>query len=270
MRKMISLLVWSMVVLIAVAQPPAQSGDRSDDFQNMSFEVELDKQTYHLLETVFAKFKFSNKTNAQQKTYEPDFDQETIVRVEFKGKMMEYRLPTLVVGKPMRLFPTTYGAGDTYEKEAMLGLFYKEYFPEPGKYQLQFILSGTDPTQQIASNLQEITILTPQGIDEEAYQFLEEHEKHGGWLFSWVHSYGLSSLQDFVDKYNQTPYGEVAIYKLGIAFQRAGKLDKAKSEFDKIKVSKSSHIRDIAIRAIGEIETKKALQDKLKQQKQPK
>lgn len=270
MKKLTYLMGFFLVGLIAVAQDQNLGQNRVvDDFENMSFQVALEKDTYLLFEPLYATFRFSNQTGKPQTTYIPVFLRESTLIINFNGSIKEYYPLNTNIPIPFR-FPGVSRPGAVYEEEGILSSMLDLWFPEPGSYQLQFVLRSIDGAKTISSNTIELTIAEPRGLEKEAYEFLKIHEKYAG-LFFWVHveKDNLPYLEEFVSKYSQTPYGELAIYHLGAAYKWNGDLDKAQAEFEKLKSSKRKSIADEAEKALNDVKERKALLQKSKPEKQP-
>jgi hypothetical protein len=254
-----------MVGVVVFAQTPAVREKDKDDFKKMSFEVALNKDSYLPFEPILAKFRFSNQTEFAQTTYNPVFLQESKIRINFNDKITEYNTLSLITSKPFRL-PAIYQPGHVYEQEELLSTMLGVFFPEPGNYEIQFILSSSDAAESIASNSIHITIENPTGIDKEAYDFLKKHEKFAG-LFAWAseEKNGVALLENFVSRYGESNYGNLAIYNLGVIYQAKDELDKAQIEFEKVKSGNNKIIADSANKALSDIAKRKIYLEKLKQ-----
>ncbi len=102
MKKLISLFVLVMANLAVFAQTSVVQETGRDDFEKMTFEVELDKNSYVMFEPIFVKFKFSNQTGVPQTTYSPSFLQESKLRVNFNGKTSVFEHLSSINGPGVR------------------------------------------------------------------------------------------------------------------------------------------------------------------------
>lgn len=230
-----------------------------NDFEKMSFEMELNKTEYILLEPIAIKFKFSNKTDQPQTSYTPNWFTETSVKISYNDESQERALYNISTGGVR--FPRIFMTGKTIEDPGILQPNYvNKFFAEPGKYQLQFFLSGGEGLERISSSVFEVEIKQPTGIDKKAFDYLMKYQSESeGDLFYWTKQDGkrnLARLETFVARYSSSVYGDYAIYSLGNFYLFYNELDKAKIEFEKIKSSSNRIIANGATKALADIEEK--------------
>lgn len=257
MKKIIALFIVIFCLGIFFQSSNAQEKGK-DGFEKMTFEVKFDKKNYFPVEPVFAKFKFSNQTQNLIVADNPNFLSESKVRINVDGKVREISSLNSITGGGIR-FPRTFKPNDFYESEELLGPTFGWNFTEPGNYQLQFILRSSDGSKTIASNVIDITIENPTGIDKEAFDFMKKHKDFFG-LSSWVYAGEdrENLLETFVNNYSQSVYGELAISSLGtIYLVSKGQLERSRIEFEKIKDSPNNLIAEEAKRSLAEIEKRK-------------
>ncbi len=68
----------------------SQENNLKEDFEKMSFEVNMKKTEYLMLEPISVRLKFSNKTNSLLKTTPPVFASDVRLRVNSNGKPRDY------------------------------------------------------------------------------------------------------------------------------------------------------------------------------------
>lgn len=234
-----------------------------DDFEKMSFEVELNKTDYVLLEPIGIIFKFSNKTDKSLTSYTPNFLTKTSVKVSHNNESWERALYNLSINSPVR-FPTIFMPGKTIESNGILQPNYtSKFFAEPGKYQIQFFLSGSsEGVEKISSSVFEVEVKQPTGIDNEAFLYLKKHQSPLSSDLFYIdkrkNAEDARRLEAFVSKYGSSVYGEYAIYSLGNFYLFYNELEKAEIEFEKIRSSDSKIIAEAAAKALAEVEKCKA------------
>ena len=251
-----------LVCLGVFAQTPGIPKQNKDDFERLSFEVEVEKSNYLLSEPITIKFTFSNKTADSLISYQPVFTQESELKVIFDGNITTFSSLSSITGKPMR-FPLTIKPNVSIKDHEMFGpSFSGNFFPVPGKYIIQFILRRSDAVKSIASNIIDIVVEEPAGINREAFEFLKRHEKYFD-LSSWVfqEKEGFALLETFVRQYDRSVYGEFGISSLAYSYLSQGEMEKAKTEFEKISFSQNKLFADDAKRSLADIERK--LKEKL-------
>lgn len=227
--KIISLFVLVIVGTIAFAYPLNAQTRRSDD-SIASFQVEFDKSSYVLFEPIYAKFKLT-LTSTEERVYIPS----SSITVNFNGKVkVFYGLSSSSVCFQMLPRRDNTFHYITYEEEEMIEKF-QTFFSKPGNYQIQFSYRA------VQSNIINITIEEPTGINKEAFDFLSKYENP--LLFRWIFEKdnGIAQLETFVNKYGESVYGESAAYTLGVVYLDR-KPDKAKVVFEKLKDSKNQRV----------------------------
>ncbi len=268
MKKVTCVLVLALISAIVFGQTSVVQNTGKDDFEKMTFEVGLNKNSFVISEPIFIKFKFSNHTGVPQMTYSPAFIGESELKVSSRSKTLTHRNLSAFNGISGVRFPLTVPPAWVSTKDEILTSPFTGYiFPISGEYQLQFILRSSGSEKTIKSNIINITIEKPTGINKDALDFMKEHQEFFG-LSSWTDDgkNSLALLQEFVSKYDQSAYGEPAISALADIYESKNELDKAQIEFEKIKSSKNKLIADEANKALENIKERKAC---LLRQKQP-
>lgn len=232
-----------------------------DDFKKMSFEVELNKTEFVLLEPIGIKFRFANKTNQPQTSFAPTFLTETTVKISRNDKNWDRSLYNLSISIPVRP-PRLFMPGQTVESNGIVQPnFENKFFPEPGIYQLQFFLSA-DGIRKLPSAVFEVEIKRPTGIDKEAFDYLMKYQSQSSselfYFDGRKNGNDAPRLEKFVAKYGSTAYGEYAIFSLGNFYLFYDEFEKAEVEFEKIKTSDNKIIADATAKALAEVEKCKA------------
>ncbi len=268
--KKIFLLFTAIIIVLAFTQTSFLQEGNNNGFERMTFEVSLDKNSYVLLEPVFVKFKFSNQTGIPQIADSPVFIEESKLKVSFKGKTTIFNELSSGVGKPFR-FPSAFQPnGFSSSEEIIASAFTGFFFSEPGNYQIQFVLRSSDGSKFIESNVIELQIMHPQGINKGAFDFMKRNKNFFG-MSSW-NPKGKEEetlLEWFVNNYGQSAYGEVAISNLASLYLSKGDIDKAHREFEKVKDSNHKSIADDAKNSLAKIAKKRVRLEKMNQPNRP-
>ncbi len=229
-----------------------------DDFEKMSFDAEINKTEYYLLEPLTIRFKFSNPADQWLKTSLPYFISQTRLKISHNGKSFE-TANVFGVYANIKKFPRLFRPSESVEEIDVLQPS-SGIFGEPGNYQIQFILMGSGGVKKYSTSVFDIIVKEPTGIDKEAFDFLEKHRSEGAndvfYFDEKDNESRLGSLTNFVNAYGTSVYGEYAIFSLGKAFEFNGKLEKAKVEFEKIGNSENSLLAVTAKKSLFEIEEK--------------
>jgi hypothetical protein len=116
----------------------------------------------------------------------------------------------------------------------------------------------------------EIRIAKPVGIDEEALRQLRKNQKNSAApdeLFRWKENafdsgrYDL--LEDFVDKYQLSVYGDYAVLHLANFYLARGNVDSAKGMLDRASASRNEFVRNMAKKGLDEVAAKKDIADQI-------
>jgi hypothetical protein len=248
--------------LCSLGQVAAPFTPGIDNFKDFAFEVELDKTNYVIGEPVSIRFTLRNRTDETRKTYEPSFLQESKLKVRLNGRSDVY-FPLAVGGKPIRSLSSVRSGDALTGDDILASPLTAAYFPEPGKYQIKFVLRDASGNKEIESNMVQISFENPAGIDKAAFEFMQAHKQYFG-QSSWTDDQqeGFSLLQRFVIDYGQSVYGELAIVSLGSIYLSRGELESAKQQFEKLDDSKSSVVVRHAKRSLAEIKLRQQAKDK--------
>jgi hypothetical protein len=267
MRKIIALFVLLTLSSFIFGQSLSFNLQEKSDFEKLTFEVKLNKPICLPFEPLFVKFKVSNKTDKPIVAEQPRFLLHSTIKVITPdSETIETGNLSLNSGGGPNLPGAKFElqSYQSYEEKNVLAIDPK-IFAKSGNYKLQFFLSG------LKSNIVEVEIVSPQGINKEAFEFISEHGKDIWFGKILQEKNGSSLLKTFVEQYSESDYGEYAITSLGkyyLFFEKD--LDKAEAEFEKIKFSKNEMITKEANKLLADIAKRKVdLQNLEKQKKKP-
>ena len=184
----------------------------------MSVKIATDRNEYFQSEPIGITCRFLNNTTRPQITVLPDFSSESRLAIEPGSyPVCFYQISKLrpPLTRRLRVFqPRT-----DSEEPILLDTNLDEMFPYPGTFTIQLSL----PTMQgnmLESNPVQITIKEPVGIDKEALDFFRRHKSHIQFstLFGWWNHVKLDGrhtiLEQFVNEYGESVYGELAALRL--------------------------------------------------------
>ena len=179
-------------------------------------------------------------------------------KTHFNGGGKRFNSITIFSGFPSG-FPVTFQSGNGYKDDITLDTNLDEFFPQPGIYTIRLLLNGSEG-KLLRSNLVELTIIEPTGIDKEAFNFIQQNKIYNRHpiLFVWNNDVkcknGKTLLEEFVSKYSASIYGEIAIYQLGNYYFRNHEPEKAEVELKKLKFSKNPRIAKDAKATLLDVE----------------
>ncbi len=216
-EKILYTLVLIILALIPIQSIFGQTKQEALTFSNLTFEVSTPKQQFMKSEPIVTTFKIANNTNTNIiGHWAVDFDFPYIqVFIYHNGQKRnaEEFLPRegLKTFIPAIIKPT-----ETHEKQQIMDFFLDQMFPEPGVYQLEFVLQDTqqknrDIKEEIKSNLLTIEIKEPKEGDLEALNFMQNH----GSIYNYfdvkrmiVDKQALKIAEEFLLKFGDTTYGD--------------------------------------------------------------
>lgn len=218
----------------------------------MSLEITSAKPEYLQLETIEINAVFSNKTNEIVSTLNPYLVVDAAVIVDTGEHERTFR--DLTQFRPLlRRVQAHIRPGETVNSTLLLSYNLPEMFPSPGSYLVRVALpASASGSFGIISNPLAITIKEPEGIDKKAYDFIMRNWAHRYYpvLFSWDPEFktedGRTILEEFVQRYSQSIYGERAILELGRYYLAHNEAEKARLQFEKITLSKDPTIANEA------------------------
>lgn len=273
--KVISLVI-SLLVLAQVLEAQESNPQESEK----PYTARLQKSRYLLSEPIVVEFRWKTPTPARL-GYR--VLQETGIKVSFKGKTHEFPALTSIVttGGGVELPSVDRSNYNLYLGGLIAGghppppppkyLEQKEiidialdFFPESGNYQIQFVYGG------VSSNVIDLTIKEPTGINRAAFEFLSKHQEATSFYWVWEEKNGIALLEVFVAKYRRSVYGDLAISHLAGIYLAKGDLDMAKAEFEKIKSSKNPVIAKEANTSLADIAKRKSDVRKLQKEENQK
>lgn len=235
----------------------AEAQDKDKVLPEGGLQVELEKSNYLLLEPIFIKLKYKPVSNVNKST----LLEITSVRITSNSETREFRgltqivtqgepqslpgnnrVPGLLIPEPQLSYCEKYGVIDRVS----------EFFPQPGNYRLQFFLNG------LTSSPIDIKVEHPIGAEKKAFEFLKKREGNVSFYWVWNEKNGVSLLEEFVDRYGRSAYGDMAIHFLGNIYFAKGQFDKARIEFEKLINSRHLQLVEDARRLLVDIEKRKA------------
>lgn len=255
MKKIIVICVQLFVCSLALAQTPSSDKCVKSDIEKLRFEVELNKARYLSFEPLVVKFKISNRSTVAISTESPQFLLHSSVKVvKANGETVDLRSLSLDTGGGVHLPGPQQSLGpfQSYEDECIPAMD-PEIFAESGRYRLQFFLNGLE------SNIVDMEVMNPEGIDQDAFEFLKEHGRDIWFGRILQEKNGSELLETFVEKYSGSGYGDYAIASLGkyyLFFEK--ELGKAEAQLKKTRSSENGVIARDSNKSLADIAKRKA------------
>jgi len=250
----IFLIILQSLMWIGNIQAQTELGNFSD----LRLEVKPQKNNYLPFEPILFSYKISNSTSLPIKGFKVmSFrNSSTNLIIENIGQpRIIYQLSGWHSGSRLYLIQPN----EMVEGQELLEFRLSDIFPEYGNYKLTFNIIGNENGEMISSNKIDITIQKPTGIDMEALAFIQKTQRSRflGIFQDWVdfrEKEPAKLLEEFVEKYSESVYGDYAVFYLGNYYKYQKKYDLAIKEFNKLKDKKDFAYSDKVESSLSEIE----------------
>lgn len=258
------LLVLSLLVGLGITYPARQEGQSKPalDFSDLSFEITvLNKSDFVRLEPIPIRLMLSNKTDQPILGHGALKFSDNLVKIYVAEEGGEYaQVPELAAfTKEISVKPWEIKPGNSVRVNQLLALNLDKVFRKVGNYQLFALL--TDPTskQQIKSNTTSISVLEPDGMDRQAFEFLRKNFKSAN-LLSGHDVAGNPHLQELLERFarifEKTAYGDYAAFVLGELYFAQDDYKRASEQFNKLASKDTFVFADKAKKYLGDANEK--------------
>ena len=237
------LLVAPLALLIGLSVfNLAQQQDDADpalNFSNLTFEIATtNKKEFVKLEPIPITLTLSNKTTQTILGHRALGFSANLVRVFVVQEGREQEVPQLSpFAKEMFIKPVEMKPGESYHAKELFTLNLDSLFPKPGEYQIQAILLFPNSKLTVKSNTVAIHIREPEGIDRQAFDFIQANSRSSDFLsgrYLSGHQKAQSLLERFVMNYGESVYGDYATFLLGELYFVQEEYEKASELFLKV------------------------------------
>lgn len=229
--------------------------ERNSSLLEVTFS--LAKTNYLLFEPMIVKVRFTNSTEEQLKVYDPQLGESLSMETTFNSKVETTSSLGRAVSGPPRI--RILKSGRFFERTILIKPA-RGLFKDPGVYEVQFFLKHLKERQR--SQIFSIDITSPQGAERDAVEYLRTNLGAANDMFQLktnaTNQKEAELLEEFVDRYGQTAYGEYAIYQLAIKYNTLREFDKAENELKKIKDSQNILLAEKANWILKKIGKRKA------------
>lgn len=196
----------------------AQQNDASEvgKFSELTLEISSKKNRFVRLEPIPVTFTLSNQT-------EREIPGHTSLSLGSKyldlyiqhdgGEMQKIEYPA----KEPRYFgvtPRNIKQGERFNRRHLISLQLDQLFPAAGVYRLQVVFQDDKLKEMIKSNIIDIKIVEPTGVDLEAFNYLSTQVDASD-FFEGVIRPSPEKVSEFVDRFGDSSYAPYAIYQLG-------------------------------------------------------
>lgn len=254
MKKIIVLVFMLIANLAAFGQSNDLTKGRDKSFGTLTFEVQSNKTNYLPFEPIFIKFRISNQTEKAVPIDDTKILTRTSLKIiDFEKKVISVNGLSLNTGGGESLPGSRFElqSSQFYEENAVPAIR-PELLAKPGNYKLQFFVQGLE------SNVLDVKISVPHELDQEAFDFINQHGKDIWFGSILEEKNGDQLLKSFVEKFSNSGYGSYATISLGryyLFFEK--NLDKAQAEFEKIKDDENVNIAQTANKLLMDVGQKR-------------
>lgn len=210
-----------------------------DQFSKLTLQASLNKDRFVPLEPIFLSLRLFNGTPSPLSTISLPSFEKIVLRVR-KDKNSRSFSGLFFTGPPREGLGRIFKPGASLNDQLALTKDLDLMLSEEGKYLIQFELTNS-AENKIQSNEIEIWRVEPNENERLAIAFLKEHST--GELFWWKDSKsGQVLLESFVERFQNTVFGEFAILKLGFAYISMGDCEKGREVLSKIRNSDNPYL----------------------------
>lgn len=221
MNKRIILVVTISTMILAGAFMSAIKAQQNGEpevgsFSELTLEISAKKNRFVRLEPVPVTFTLSNQTekeirghaalslNSKYLDLYMQYNGDEMQKIEYPSKEHRYFGVTSRRIKPRERF----------RHQHLISLGLDKLFPEAGVYRLQVEFQDDNLKEKIKSNIIEISIVEPTGVDLEAYNYLSTQVDASD-FFEGVTRPSPEKVSEFVARFGDSSYAPYAIYQLG-------------------------------------------------------
>ncbi|GEM_PF-4550280 len=238
----------------------AQTEPRSK-FYNLKFEAKPAKDKYFPLELIQVSYKIFNPTDSPVQVNWSSSIVIFSMEVNKDGKKSVPRLTNILAPHGVSFIQPN----QTIEGKGVLNFALSNIFPDYGKYELTFTIrgkeSGKESGGEVVSKTVEITIQQPMGINAEALNFIYKIHKISKIMYVFGSIWEdkredktKDPIEEFVEKYSDSVYGDYAVFTLAGIYKSQKKYDMATKEYNKLKGKKDFAYSEYVTADLEEIE----------------
>ncbi|MGI9108237.1 MAG: tetratricopeptide repeat protein [Pyrinomonadaceae bacterium] len=201
----------SLSVIIAQQNATPEMGS----FTELTLELSSTKNRFVRLEPIPVTFTLSNQTEKEIRGHASLSLSSLYLDLYIQhnsGEMQKIDGLT----KESRYFGVTSSnirQGERFRRRHLLSLNLDNLFPETGVYRLQVVFQDDSLKEMIKSNIIDINIVEPTGVDLEAFNYLSQVDTSD--FFEGVTNSSPEKAVEFVARFGDSSYGPYAIYQLG-------------------------------------------------------
>jgi len=184
-------------------------------FTELTLELSSAKKRFVRLEPIPVTFSLSNQTEKEIHGHASlSLNSKYLdLYIQYNdGEMQQIEVPA----KTLRYFGVTsrnIKQGERFRQRQLLSLGLDKLFPETGVYRLQVVFRDDNLKEMVKSNIIEINIVEPKGVDLEAFNYLSQIDAPD--FFEGVTNTTPEKVIEFVDRFGDSSYAPYAIYQLG-------------------------------------------------------
>ena len=232
------------------------------DFSDLSFEIAvLNKSGFVRLEPIPMSLMLSNKTNQPILGHGALKFSDNLVKLYVAEEGGEYaEVPELAAfPKEISVKPWEIKPGNSVRVNQLISLNLDKVFRKAGNYQVFAQLTDPNSKQQIKSNTVSISVLEPDGMDRQAFEFLRKNFKSADPLSGRDVS-GNPQAQELLERFarifEKTAYGDYAAFVLGELYFAQDDHKKASEQFNKLAAKDAFVFADKAKKYLAEANEK--------------
>jgi len=226
-------------IIIFTSSASRASAQSGEGFSKLTLKMQSTKDRFVLLEPVPLILTLKNETAEPIEGHSAIEISQNYIKLFVKDagnetrQIKEVSLNRKLVGASVQMLEP----GKEYQSKQILSLNLDELFPRPGTYRLHATLINNNGKKEIKSNTITIHVLEPEGIDQQAFEYIKEKGTPAT-FFSAVNLPNSKNtpdvVEEFVYNYSGSVYGDYATFLLGEFYFGNKDYAKAQEKFSKI------------------------------------
>lgn len=233
-----------LILSVAIHRSSGQEMSKPGSYSKLKLTVSTGKSIYKLLEPIDFHFVFANETDRP-------ISGRTVVsfrccmrmEVRHKGETRDAGQLS-AISNAMLMKPNVIPPGGKLPQQTITLQFrLSEIFPEPGTYEVRFTQFSDSPEEKVTSEFVELKIAHLDPYDAAAVDYLKGKSNRNRGIpieeqAGWSNEELQDVLEEFLTRYGETSFGDLARYRLAMIYYYTDKLDKAAVLFERLKESK--------------------------------
>lgn len=223
-RITVQIIFGFLMLLLVTHAGLSQTDETNADFQDLTIAISTPKTEFAQFEPIYINFMVSNETSRPIVGHTNVSFRYSLIRliVTHNNQEKEFHSAALSTSLVNAVFvPRVIKPGEQEESQQLLHFSLDKIFPEPGVYDIQFILRNTPLKEEAKSNVITLRINPPMDQNRLAFEYIKTYggpDQFFGSPIVMKDQQLRIKLEEFVSKFRDTAYGSYASFFLGLTY----------------------------------------------------